>query len=194
MGSSIGVAVTYPIFGYIIRTSSWENVFHFCGIIGAIWYALWLYFVYDLPEDHPRIHPKEKEYILNALGSSVMRADDKSATAVPWKAMMSSRATWLNIIAQWGGVWGLFTLIAQAPSYFSLVHGWGIEMTGILSGLPHLLRVIFSYFVSILCDHLLTTNKMTRTNVRKFASFLSKFAKLLRRSRLCAQQSCAFQV
>jgi hypothetical protein len=31
---------------------------------------------------------------------------------------------------QWGGVYGLFTLIAQAPTYFRFVHGWGIEMTG----------------------------------------------------------------
>lgn len=165
--------MTYPIFGFIIQTSSWENVFHFCGIVGTIWYCLWLYFVYDLPEEHPRIHPKEKEYILNALGSSVMRGD-KAKLDVPWLAILKSRATWMNIIAQWGGVWGLFTLLAQAPSYFRLVHGWGIEMTGILSGLPHLLRVIFSLGVSIVCDHLLTKNKMSRTNVRKMATFMSK--------------------
>lgn len=167
------MAVTYPIFGYIIKNSCWENVFHFCGVVGTIWYCLWLYFVYDLPENHPRIHPREKDYILKSLGSSVIR-DDKTTLKVPWKAILTSRATWLNIIAQWGGVWGLFTLIAQAPSYFRLVHGWGIEMTGILSGLPHLLRVIFSLGVSVLCDHLLASNKMTRTNVRKLATFMSK--------------------
>lgn len=100
---------------------------------------------------------------------------DKSKLKVPWASIFKSRATWLNIIAQWGGVWGLFTLLAQAPSYFRLVHGWGIEMTGILSGLPHLLRVIFSLIMSTICDHLLTTNKMSRTNVRKLATFFSKF-------------------
>jgi MFS transporter, ACS family, solute carrier family 17 (sodium-dependent inorganic phosphate cotransporter), member 5 len=153
--------------------SSWENVFHFCGIAGTIWYLMWLYFVYDLPEEHPRIHPSEKEYILRSLGSSVVRGE-KKALKVPWKAILMSRATWLNIVAQWGGVWGLFTLITQAPSYFRLVHGWGIEMTGFLSGLPHLLRVIFSIGVSTLCDHLLTSNRMSRTNVRKLATFLCK--------------------
>lgn len=174
MGSSIGVAVTYPIFGFIIQKTSWENVFHFCGIAGTIWWLLWLYYVYDLPEEHPRIHPKEREYILSSLGSSVVRGGDKSHLKVPWKAIMTSRATWLNIIAQWGGVWGLFTLITQAPTYFRLVHGWGIEMTGFLSGLPHLLRVIFSLGISTLCDYLLTSNKMSRTNVRKFATFFSE--------------------
>jgi hypothetical protein len=34
--------------------------------------------------------------------------------------------------------------------------------------------VIFSLCVSTVCDHLLTTNKMSRTNVRKLATFLSE--------------------
>lgn len=173
MGSSIGVAITYPIFGFIMEKTSWENVFHFCAIVGTVWYAAWLYFVYDLPELHPRIDPNEKEYILSSLGTSVSRGESKPLS-VPWRAILMSRASWLNIVAQWGGVWGLFTLIAQAPSYFRLVHGWGIEMTGLLSGLPHLFRVIFSLAMSYVCDHLLATNKMSRTNVRKLATFFSE--------------------
>jgi MFS transporter, ACS family, solute carrier family 17 (sodium-dependent inorganic phosphate cotransporter), member 5 len=176
MGSSVGVAVTYPMFGLIIKKSCWENVFHFCGVVGTIWYIAWLYFVYDLPESHPRIDPKEKEYILTSLGSSVVRGENKPLK-VPWLAILTSRASWMNIIAQWGGVYGLFTLIAQAPSYFRFVHGWGIEMTGILSGLPHLFRVIFSLFMSTICDHLLATSKMSRTNVRKLATFFSEQAR-----------------
>lgn len=45
LGSSIGVAIAYPIFGFIIKVSSWEWVFHACGICGIIWYMFWLYFV-----------------------------------------------------------------------------------------------------------------------------------------------------
>jgi MFS transporter, ACS family, solute carrier family 17 (sodium-dependent inorganic phosphate cotransporter), member 5 len=173
MGSSIGVAITYPVFGFIMEKSCWENVFHFCGVVGTIWYIAWLYYVYDSPEEHPRIHPKEKEYILTSLGTSVVRGENKPLK-VPWLAILTSRATWMNIIVQWGGVWGLFTLIAQAPSYFRFVHGWGIEMTGFLSGLPHFFRFIFSLFMSTICDHLLATGKMSRTNVRKLASFFCK--------------------
>ncbi|CAG9799840.1 unnamed protein product [Chironomus riparius] len=171
IGSSIGVSICYPIFGFIIQNSSWENVFHFCGIVGTIWYVLWQYFVYDSPESHPRIHEKEKLYILQSLGSSVVRGE-KPKYRTPWKAILTSIPMWMNIVAQWGGVWGLFTLIAQAPTYFRFVHGWGIEMTGVLSGFPHLLRVIFSLIVSTFSDYLLSTNKMSRTNVRKMASFI----------------------
>lgn len=99
IGSSIGVAITYPIFGFIMKNSCWENVFHFCGIVGLIWYILWAYFVYDSPDHHPRIHPVEKDYILNSLGSTVIRGR-KTNLAVPWKAILTSRPMWMNVIGK----------------------------------------------------------------------------------------------
>lgn len=33
----------------------------------------------------------------------------------------------MNILAQWGGIWGFFTLMNHAPQYFKLVHGWDIK-------------------------------------------------------------------
>lgn len=94
---------------------------------------------------------------------------------VPWKAILTSKVVWINTVAQWGGIWGLFTLLVQSPTYFRFIHGWGIEMTGILSGLPHLLRVGFSMAFSNYGDYLLTNNKMSRNNVRRLATFLSEF-------------------
>lgn len=44
--------------------------------------------------------------------------------------------------------------------------------TGILSGLPHVLRMIFSYYFSVISDWLIRTKKMTLTNVRKLATFV----------------------
>lgn len=174
MGASIGIAVTNPIFGFMIRTSSWENVFHLCGIVGTIWYCFWLYFVYDFPEKHPRIDPNEKEYILKALETSRSK-HNLSKTRVPWKSILTSKAVWMNIICQWGSVWQALTIFSQAPSYFRLVHGLDVEMTGIITGYPHYLRAIFSYLISALCDRLLEDNKLSRTNVRKLATFISTY-------------------
>lgn len=44
--------------------------------------------------------------------------------------------------------------------------------TGILAGAPHVLRMIFSYFFSIISDWLLRTKRMSLTNVRKMATFV----------------------
>lgn len=76
----------------------------------------------------------------------------------------------MNIIAQFGWTWALYTMMTQAPTYFNSVHGWSIAKTGILSGVPHLMRMIFAYNFSMFGDFLLTKGKMSRTNVRKLAT------------------------
>lgn len=97
---------------------------------------------------------------------------------VPWKAILTSRVVWINAFAQWGGIWALFTLLTQAPTYFSSIHSWGIEMTGILSGLPHLLRVGFSIVFSNVGDYLLAKQKISRNQLRGLATFTSEFSEL----------------
>jgi hypothetical protein len=94
---------------------------------------------------------------------------------VPWIAILTSKAVWVNTIAQWAGNWALFTFLTQAPTYFRFIHGWGIEMTGFLSGFPHLLRVVFSISFSRFSDRMLTKGKMSRNNVRRLATFCSEF-------------------
>ncbi|XP_021707463.1 sialin [Aedes aegypti] len=167
LGSSVGVALFFPLFGYIISWTSWEYVFHFCGIFGTVWYVAWLYFVYDSPAEHPRIHPKEREYIESSLGITEKSKEQEREERTPWMKMIFSKAMWMTVIAQWAGIWGLFTVMTQAPSYFNYIHGWDVKMTGILSGIPHLCRMIFAYFFSMVGDYLLRHNLMSRTNVRK---------------------------
>lgn len=168
MGSSIGVAALYPLFGYVIAWSSWEWVYHLCVVIGIAWYLGWHFLVFDSPADHPRITADERDYIEKSLGSSIRR----EAGVIPWRAILTSKPVWITVISQWGGIWGLFTMMTQAPTYFKLIHGWSISMTGILSGVPHLMRTCFAYAFSLLGDRLLEKGTMTRTNVRKLAGFV----------------------
>ncbi|XP_065360360.1 sialin-like [Calliphora vicina] len=167
-GSSIGVALSYPIFAYVMHYSSWEWVYYICGIAGTIWWLGWLFMVYDSPSQHPRISISELRYIEKALGSSVQQTTHRMRT--PWKDIFTSRPVWINATGQWAGVWGLFTLMTQSPTYFKVIHNWDIRATGILSGIPHILRMCFAYAFSLYADYLLRTNKMERTTLRKFAT------------------------
>lgn len=169
LGSSVGVALCYPLFGYIISWTSWEWVFHVCSLIGITWYTGWYFFVFDTPAKHPRIDPEEREYIERSLGSSIQK-NIKEKT--PWKYILKDRAVWMSVIAQWGGIWGLFTLMTQTPTYFKYIHGWGIKMTGLLSGLPHIARISFALLFSSFGDYMLRTNKMSRTTVRKLGGVM----------------------
>ncbi|XP_061401810.1 sialin-like, partial [Musca vetustissima] len=166
-GSAVGLALAYPLFACVIHWFSWIWVFHITGIVGTLWWFAWLYLVYDTPAQHPRISPKELAYIERSLGSSVQNSHNLKT---PWFAIFTSRPVWMNVIGQWGGTWSIFTVMTQAPTYFKIIHNWDIRATGVFSGFPHILRMLFAYSFSIFADFLLRNNKMSRTNVRKFAT------------------------
>ncbi|XP_069705476.1 sialin-like [Periplaneta americana] len=166
MGGSVGAAITYPFCGLLINWFDWPSVFHATGAIGTLWFICWWYFVYDSPAQHPRISETEKKDILKKLGQTV----SSKRLPIPWKEVLLSRPMWMNIIAQWGNIWGLFTLITQSPTYFKYIHGWDIRMAGLLSGIPHLARIGFAIIISFIGDYLLKKNSMSRTNVRKMAT------------------------
>ncbi|KAF7266207.1 hypothetical protein GWI33_020441 [Rhynchophorus ferrugineus] len=166
LGSSVGTAITYPICGFIIDKWGWEYVFYFCSAFGTSWFIAWWLLVHDSPSAHPRISEHEKKYIIESLGQSVA----KKKAPVPWRDILTNVTVWMNILVQWGGLWGMFTLMTNAPTYFKFIHGWNIKATGVLSGIPHVLRMLWAYIFSLIGDYLLKSNKMSRTNVRKLAT------------------------
>lgn len=166
LGSSVGAAVTFPMCGYIIALWGWEYVFYASGLLGTIWFICWWLFVFDSPNEHPTITDEERDYIISSLGHSV----SKEKEPVPWRAILTSVPMWMNILAQWGGIWGLFTLMTHAPTYIKFIHGMNIQATGIIAGIPHVLRMVWAYVFSLLGDYWLRTEAMSRTNVRKVAT------------------------
>lgn len=176
LGSSFGVAFFYPAFGYIMKVLSWEYVFYFTSIIGFIWWLLWLYFVYDTPHLHPRIHPIERNFIEESLSSSFKLNENNLKYKTPWKEIFLSRALWINTIAQFGGIFGLYTILTQAPTYFRVIHGWESTKIGILSGVPHLARTFCAIVISHFADYLLKNEILTRNVVRKIGAAIGTIA------------------
>lgn len=172
LGSSFGVALFYPIFGYIMQTYCWEYVFHFCSIVGLVWWILWQYFVYDSPQIHPRISESERKYLYEALNSSLQLHRKEQKRKIPWMKILTCSGLWINTIAQFGGIWGLFTILSQAPSYFRFVHKWDSTKVGLLSGLPHLFRSISAIVISQILDKQLKKERLSVNSVRKLATAL----------------------
>ncbi|KAF4520508.1 hypothetical protein B566_EDAN004820 [Ephemera danica] len=88
----------------------------------------------------------------------------------PWRHIFFSRAFWICVLARWGGDWGLFTLLAHAPTYLNHIHGLGFRMTGLIAGVPHLCRLLFALLVSLIADKLLVSGRCNHTRVRKIAT------------------------
>lgn len=56
---ALGTVISLPFSGILAASLGWESVFYVQGGLAMIWCLLWLVFVYDSPQDHPRIHPAE---------------------------------------------------------------------------------------------------------------------------------------
>lgn len=79
-GSAFGIAVFYPVFGFLISMTSWEWSYYLSGIIGVLWFVCWHFLVFETPAEHPRISAEEREYIKMSLGDSA--ADVNSVSFV----------------------------------------------------------------------------------------------------------------
>lgn len=62
-GFSFGIGVTYMVAGFLIAGFGWRVVFYVTGSLGLLWCVFWYMFAFDDPAQHPRISPRELQYI-----------------------------------------------------------------------------------------------------------------------------------
>lgn len=165
-GTAIGIAISYPLFGFIISLTSWEWIYYISGVIGSIWFIFWQYFVYDSPAQHPRCSREEQDYIHKCLGDSY---DEECSLSTPWIQIIKSPYIWIIAIAQWGSSWCSSTLLTQGPTYFTRIHHFSMIWVGILTGVPHLLEFIFAHIFSEFADNFIRKGTLTTASVRKIA-------------------------
>lgn len=88
---------------------------------------------------------------------------------VPWLKILTSRAVWVSTIGHFGGAWASITMVTQTPIYFRMIHGWNMQMIGLISGIPHLARMVFAFIFSLFVESLLKKKRINLTNARKLA-------------------------
>ncbi|XP_050533264.1 sialin-like [Daktulosphaira vitifoliae] len=166
LGSSIGVAITYPLCGVIMEQLGWSYVFYTTATVGVLWFIAWWMLVYDTPAEHPFISPNELAHITSSLTTMV----SSKPLPIPWKSVVTSLPVYCALFVQWGTGWALHTLMTQTPTYLNLMFGWSPQMIGMWSGLPHLTRFFFSLFLSFGIDSLMSSGLYSRTFVRKIST------------------------
>ncbi|KAF4025043.1 hypothetical protein G4228_017044 [Cervus hanglu yarkandensis] len=130
----LGEGVTFPAMHAM--WSSWAPPLErskllsisYAGIIGIIWFILWICLVSDTPETHKTISPYEKEYILSSL-----KNQNGFLSAVPylgcWLCMILSGQAADNLRARWNfsTLWvrRVFSLIGMiGPAVFLVAAGF----------------------------------------------------------------------
>lgn len=64
----------------------------------------------------------------------------------------------------------MFTILSQAPTYFTFIHGWNVDVIGVLLGMPHLLGVGLSMLILYYGDFFL----LSLENIRRLVTIVCK--------------------
>lgn len=66
-GMDIGTVISWSLCGLLIEAFGWPAAFYGPALAAAMFTVLWYFLVFDTPAQHPRILPKEREYIRQSL-------------------------------------------------------------------------------------------------------------------------------
>lgn len=103
LGSVIGLWLC-PQF---IVSFGWQSVFYIFGSLGFFWWIAWQLWTTSTPQLSPTISEQELSYIESGAPGA-----EKDVSNVPWKMLLSRKATWAIIVAHFCATWGkLYYLI-----------------------------------------------------------------------------------
>ena len=92
-GTNVGAIVCPIAVPWLYAHLGWQSTFYLTGATGFVWVAAWWY-VYETPENHPRLCAAERAYIKQG-----QPAVEPKAVSVKWLNLLRYRAVWAYVIA-----------------------------------------------------------------------------------------------
>lgn len=120
----IGALISLLLSGVLADSLGWQFVFYVQGGLSIIWCVLWIFLVFDKPENHPRITFHELE-----LFERSDQADDDAHEQwnnIPWRAILCSGPFWAIVIAHLCSNFGWYMVLVELPTYFKQILGFKI--------------------------------------------------------------------
>ncbi|EFX81022.1 hypothetical protein DAPPUDRAFT_211483 [Daphnia pulex] len=161
-GMALGTVISLPFSGILAASWGWESVFYVQGGLAMIWCVLWIIFVFDSPEDHPRIHPAELE-----LFEAEHPHDN---LPIPWRALATSGPFWAILVAHTCNNFGWYMLLVELPTYMKAILRFNISQNAGLSAIPYVSLWIFSIIWSNRLDWAKGKGWISTTTVRKLST------------------------
>jgi ACS family hexuronate transporter-like MFS transporter len=151
-GSSIGGALAPWIVLTIYHTfGSWRPAFVLTGLLGFLWLVA-LRALYRRPEEHPRLSPEERRFILE--NRPPLTSDVSGAGALPYRTLLRLRQTWGYIISKTftDPVWFFIT---DWFAIYLVAKGFKLEESLMGFWVPFLAADLGNFFGGGLSSHLI---------------------------------------
>jgi MFS transporter, ACS family, solute carrier family 17 (sodium-dependent inorganic phosphate cotransporter), other len=149
-GGALGTVIALPASGWLIRDYGWPMPFYAFGVVGLLWAAFWF----------ARVRADSVAEVAQLAVQPAVRA------AIPWRALLSSRAVWAIIVGHFCYNWCAYVLLAWLPSYFKSTFGVTVVNAGMFSAGPWLVVFLMANVSGYFADYLLRVG-YSATFVRK---------------------------
>uniref|UniRef100_A0A6M2DW71 Putative permease of the major facilitator superfamily protein n=1 Tax=Xenopsylla cheopis TaxID=163159 RepID=A0A6M2DW71_XENCH len=172
-GTHFGTIVSLPLTGWLCTLQTyggWPLAFYVFGILGIIWFMVWLYLVFDSPVAHPRITAEERNYILAAVGP---QDQDDYGDGVPWRSILSCLPLYAILITQCGQAWAFYTNLTELPTYMQNILHFNIEQNAVMMCLPYMSAWICGVVFSTLASWILSKGYLSQVNSMKIFNSLA---------------------
>jgi MFS transporter, ACS family, aldohexuronate transporter len=131
-GTPLGILIATPLVAFVTLMLGWRMAFVGTGLLGFVWLFPWLR-LYRLPEDHPRLDPRERDLIL---------AGRAPATRIRRKTwvfeLLRQRKAWAIIVGRFmmDPVWWFY--VFWLPAYLADVRRLNLATIGQIAWIPFL--------------------------------------------------------
>ncbi|XP_058461728.1 sialin-like [Malaya genurostris] len=163
-GVFVGTILAMMVSGILAESYNWESVFYVFGTVGLVWCVAWFLIVKRSPERDRFITSSEKEYILKSLGRV---EGDVGKIRHPWKAILTSKAVFALIVANFCENWGFYFLLTQLPTFLKDAMHFEVTTTGFIAALPYMAMGLSLSVAGYSADWFQIKGILTTTQVRR---------------------------
>lgn len=170
-GYSVGALVSGFSSGSMCSSTflgGWPSVYYVYGAFGLLLTLCFQLLMYESPKCHPRIEDSELNYILQNQETDL----SKKRPPTPWKKIFSSVPYYAVSYAIFSAFWSGAHFLSIQPIFLSTMLRFTIKENGILTSLPFIFQVMFTFIGSCASKWLNSNNYVGVDKVRKWCNFL----------------------
>lgn len=120
-GTYVGVVFGVFFSRELCEHMAWTKVLYFYGFIGIVWYFVWIWLVFELPNQHPTIKENEIVYLKETLGQTNQKPP------IPWRHILWSGPTFAIMVAYVCRAYNSFYIIQADYSQYNFTYTFGVS-------------------------------------------------------------------